>query len=314
MYKQYYQQKDKRFLIIVGPCSVHDPIAAFDYATRLSKLQKKYKDYFYIVMRTYFEKPRTLLGWRGLIVEPALDGLINIGEGLEQARKLLKKIAELELATATEMLDPLVPQYISDLVSWASIGARSAESQIHRELASALSMPVGFKNTTYGDEAAAINGIVSSRQPHAFMSISRKGLSAIIHTTGNPDSHLILRGGLNRPNYDRKSILKAERLLKKAELIPSILVDCSHGNSQKQVSKQAKIFLNLIEQRFNKKSPLESLRGCMMESFIQKGNCSITECKKPSEYGKSITDPCMSWQMTEKAIDSAYNLMKSLLK
>ena len=296
--------KDKRFLIIAGPCSIHDTKAALDYACRLTKLQRKY-DSFYFVMRSYFEKPRTAAGWRGLIVEPDLDGFINIGGGLEKARSFLIELAKIKLPAAVEMLDPIIPQYLADLVSWASIGARTAESQIHRELASGLSMPVGFKNATDGTLTSAINGIISARLPHAFIGIARNGLSAIVHTKGNSDSHLVLRGSTTTPNYDKASVLSAMNTLKKEGLNTNLLIDCSHGNSCRIPANQSKVLLNSLALRFNKTAPL-NICGCMLESFIQEGSCNIKDCKKECEYGKSVTDPCMSWEMTEKLIGSAY--------
>ena len=299
--------KDKRFLLIAGPCSIHDTKAAFDYALRLSALQKKYADFFYIVMRSYFEKPRTSLGWRGLIVEPDLDGFINIGKGLEKARSFLIKLAKLKLPAAAELLDPIIPQYIADLVSWASIGARTSESQIHRELASGLSMPVGFKNATGGDISAAVNGIISARLPHAFLGIARNGLSAIMHTTGNQDSHLVLRGGTDKPNYDKASVLNAADILKKENIESGILIDCSHGNSQRIPSKQKDVLLNSLALRFSKDACAECIRGCMLESFIREGRAEIADCRLPENYGKSITDPCIGWETTEALLEETYN-------
>ncbi|UTC74524.1 3-deoxy-7-phosphoheptulonate synthase [Treponema sp. OMZ 792] len=294
--------KDKRFLLIVGPCSIHDTRAAEDYAMRLLELKKKCADSFYIIMRTYFEKPRTVLGWRGLIVEPELDGFINIEGGIQKSRKFLIKLAEIGIPAASEMVDPMIPQYIADLVSWASIGARSAESQIHREIASGLSMPVGFKNTTYGDVTAAVNGVTVSRLPHAFVGIARNGLSAIIHTTGNSDTHLVLRGGILKPNYNREEVEKAASLMKEKELEPSIVIDCSHGNSGKDPKKQIGILEESLKLRFDKYEPLGYIRGCMIESFIQEGKTSIEKAREGSEYGKSITDPCLGWEETQEEI------------
>jgi len=261
-------------------------------------------------MRTYFEKPRTVLGWRGLIVEPELDGFINIEGGIQKTRKFLIKLAEIGIPAASEMVDPMIPQYIADLVSWASIGARSAESQIHRELASGLSMPVGFKNTTYGDITAAINGVIVSRLPHAFVGIARNGLSAIVHTTGNPDTHLVLRGGVSKPNYNREEIEKAASLMKEKMLKPSIVIDCSHGNSGKDPKKQINIFEESLKLRFDKNEPLDYIRGCMIESFIQEGSTSIEKAKERSEYGKSITDPCLGWEETQTEILKIYEKYK----
>ena len=215
---------DNRFLLIAGPCSIHDPVSALDYADRLMRLRTKYRDRFCIIMRVYFEKPRTGLGWRGLIVEPALDGVINITGGLETARKTLSAITELGLPAASELLDPIVPQYTADFISWASIGARSAESQIHRELASGLSMPVGFKNPTDGDINTAINAIVSAREPHAFLGLMQNGSPAVMHTSGNEYAHLVLRGSVHGANYGRASIEESCRMLTEQGIRPAILV------------------------------------------------------------------------------------------
>ncbi len=301
-------QKDDRFLLIVGPCSIHDTKAAEDYAQRLLKLREKYSDKFYIIMRSYFEKPRTALGWRGLIVEPDLDGFINITAGLEKARSFLIKLTKLRMPTAVELLDQIVPQYLADLVTWASIGARSAESQMHRELASGLSMPVGFKNTTSGDIEAAVNGIIVSGEEHAFISVEKHGKSAIIYTKGNPNSHLILRGGKNKKNCDKDSILKSLEILKTNNIESGLLIDCSHGNSQKQPERQIDNLYDIVGMRYDKKNPIKGIRGCMLESFLQTGSCPIEDCKKAENYGMSITDSCLSWEMTEKAIEQAYKI------
>lgn len=298
---------DNRFLLIVGPCSIHDPVSAVDYAGRLMRLRAKYRDCFCIIMRVYFEKPRTGLGWRGLIVEPALDGVINITGGLETARKTLSAITELGLPVASELLDPIVPQYTSDFISWASIGARSAESQIHRELASGLSMPVGFKNPTDGDISTAINAIVSAREPHAFLGIMQNGSPAVMHTSGNEYAHLVLRGSVHGANCDRASIEESRRLLAEQGIRPVILIDCSHGNSQRQPEKQRDILLENLRLRLETPQ-IEAVRGCMLESFIQAGAVSPEHCTEKSEYGKSITDPCMSWEMTESLLTEAADI------
>ncbi len=303
-------QKDDRLLLIVGPCSIHDTKAAEEYAQKLIKLREKYSDKFFIVMRSYLEKPRTALGWRGLIVEPNLDGLINISAGLEKARKFLIKLIELRMPTAVELLDQVVPQYLADLITWASVGARSAESQIHRELASGLSMPVGFKNTTDGDIEAAINGVIVSRIEHAFISVEQNGKSAIVYTRGNPDSHLILRGGKERKNCDESSILQALKELEEKNISSGLLIDCSHGNSQKQAERQIENLYELVRMRYSKTNPIKGIRGCMLESFLQAGSCAIEECKKLENYGRSITDSCLSWEETEKAIAEAYKIAK----
>lgn len=298
---------DNRFLLIVGPCSIHDPISALDYANRLMRLRTKYRDTFCIIMRVYFEKPRTGLGWRGLIVEPALDGVINITGGLETARKTLSAITELGLPTASELLDPIVPQYTADFISWASIGARSAESQIHRELASGLSMPVGFKNPTDGDISTAINAIVSAREPHAFLGLMQNGSPAVMHTSGNEYAHLVLRGSVHGANCERASIEESCRLLAEQSIQPAILIDCSHGNSQRQPEKQRDILLEGLRLRLETPQ-IEVIRGCMLESFIQAGTVSPEHCSEKSEYGKSITDPCMSWEMTESLLTEAADI------
>ena len=300
---------DNRFFLIVGPCSIHDPVSAMDYAQRLMRLRTKYSDSFCIIMRVYFEKPRTGLGWRGLIVEPRLDGVIDIAGGLETARKTLSAITELGLPAASELLDPIVPQYTADFISWASIGARSAESQIHRELASGLSMPVGFKNPTDGDINTAINAIVSAREPHAFLGIMQNGSPAVMHTSGNEYAHLVLRGSVHGINYDRASIEESSRTLAERGIRPALLIDCSHGNSQRNPEKQRDILLESIRLRLEQPQ-LAAIRGCMLESFIQAGAVSPEHCTEKSEYGKSITDPCMSWEMTESLLAEAADIWR----
>ncbi len=303
------RREDDRFLVIVGPCSIHEPKSALEYAGRLAELREKYKDRMCIVMRVYFEKPRTTVGWRGLIVDPGLDGTSDIPRGLRMARELLVQVNELGLPVGSEMLDPIVPQYTSDLVSWASIGARTTESQTHREMASGLSMPVGFKNATDGDVQIAVNAIVSSRQSHSFIGINREGTSCIMQTLGNPDSHLILRGGRHGTNYDRDSVASAIELLKKAGIRPSIMVDCSHGNSQKMPENQIGVLLETIRLRTDADNPLLPLSGCMIESYLQTGSQPITADPEDLKYGLSITDPCLGWDMTASALAEAYKLL-----
>ena len=303
------RREDDRFLVVVGPCSIHDPESALDYAKRLAELRVKYQDRMCIVMRVYFEKPRTTVGWRGLIVDPGLDGTSDIGRGLKMARELLIAVNGLGLPAGSEMLDPIVPQYTSDLVSWASIGARTTESQTHREMASGLSMPVGFKNATDGDVQIAVNAIVSSRQAHAFIGITREGKASIMRTLGNPDSHLILRGGKHGTNYDRESVSQAIVLLKKAGIRPSIVVDCSHGNSQKMPENQIGVLLETIRLRNDADNPLLPLCGCMIESYLQTGSQPITADPSDLKYGLSITDPCLGWDMTASALAEAYKLL-----
>lgn len=302
---------DERFLLIVGPCSIHVPAAALDYAARLLRLREQYRDIFCIVMRAYFEKPRSGLGWRGLIVEPGLDGRIDMLKGLETARKTLQAITELGLPAASELLDPIVPQYTADFISWASIGARSAESQIHRELASGLSMPVGFKNPTDGAMHTAVNAIVSARRPHAFLGIGQNGCAAVMHTGGNEHAHLVLRGSAHGPNYDRAAVETSCRLLTEQGIQPALLIDCSHGNSQRNPERQGAVLLESLALRLEG-GIFSAIKGCMLESFIQAGAVSPDCSTKTTEYGKSVTDPCLSWDMTEALIAQAANLLKQV--
>lgn len=301
--------RDSRFLLIIGPCSIHDPVSAMDYAARLMQLRERYADIFCIIMRVYFEKPRTGLGWRGLIVEPGLDGVINIASGLEIARKTLSAITELGLPVASELLDPIVPQYTADFLSWASIGARSAESQIHRELASGLSMAVGFKNPTDGDIQTAVNAIVAAREPHAFLGIMGNGCTAVMHTRGNEYAHLVLRGSIYGSNYHRSTMEASCTLLAQHGIPPAVLIDCSHGNSQKEPRRQRQVLLDCIQLRLAA-SPIAALRGCMLESFIQEGSIPAAHCRGAAAYGTSITDPCMSWEMTAAVLAEAAALWK----
>lgn len=303
------RREDDRFLVVIGPCSIHDLESAIEYAKRLAELRAKYADRMCIVMRVYFEKPRTTVGWRGLIMDPGLDGTADIPRGLRLARDLLVKVNEMGLPCGSEMLDPIVPQYTSDLVSWASIGARTTESQTHREMASGLSMPVGFKNATDGDVQIAVNAIVSSRQSHSFIGITREGSACIMQTLGNPDSHLILRGGKTGTNYDRASVENTASLLKKAGIRPSIIVDCSHGNSKKKPENQIGVLNEIIRMRNDGENPLPHLCGCMIESFLETGCQSITADPAELKKGLSITDPCLGWEMTESALGEAYKLL-----
>ena len=294
---------DDRFLIIAGPCSVHDKKATIEFAHLLRQAQTDFVDAFFFVMRLYFEKPRTSLGWRGLIVEPDLDGFINMEKGLRLAREIAAEVAEIGLPIATEFLDPIVPQYLSDLVSWASVGARSAESQIHRELASGLSMPVGFKNAANGDIQSSINAIVSARKPHGFLGITESGVSAIMHTSGNEDAHLVLRGSEKKPNYRPASIRKAIAALQSHAVPPRILVDCSHGNSGKKALRQIKVF-NAVS-TLRRKAPFGTyIRGVMLESFLKTG--CVAPCEAAQSYGLSITDECLGWDKTRKLLEKNY--------
>jgi 3-deoxy-7-phosphoheptulonate synthase len=289
---------DPRLLCLVGPCSIHDPLAALDYAQRLAALKVRLEPQFFIVMRVYFEKPRTTIGWKGLISDPYMDDSCDMEAGLRTARRLLLDINRLGLPAATEMLDPITPQYIADLISWSAIGARTTESQTHREMASGLSMPVGFKNTTDGNLQIAVNAIESSRRPHSFLGINQDGLTAIIRTSGNPDTHVVLRGG-RTPNYDASSIADCERMLAKAKVEPRLMVDCSHAQTAKDYTKQPAILEALVEQV---RGGSRAIMGVMMESNIAAGNQPLADGRAALKYGVSITDPCIDWPTTERCL------------
>jgi len=297
------KKEDPRVLAIVGPCSIHDPVAALDYARRLAELRKKILEKVYVVMRVYFEKPRTVLGWRGLIFDPGLDGSADIPRGLREARRLLLAINEMGLPAGSEILDPIVPQYITDLLAWASIGARTTESQTHREMASGLSMPVGFKNGTDGSLESAINAMTSSLNPHSFIGIDQEGMTSILRTRGNDMIHLILRGGKMGPNYYEENVERAEELLKRAGLPEAIVVDCSHMNSGKNHSRQARVFHAFLNQRSRGR---RSLIGFMLESNLFEGNQEIPKDLSNLKYGVSITDACIGWEETERLLLEAY--------
>jgi len=301
-------KQDKRLLAIVGPCSIHDSEAAVDYAERLSKIRKKVEDKIFIIMRVYFEKPRTTVGWKGLITDPHLDNSYDIETGLKIARKLLLDITALGLPCGSEMLDPIVPQYLADLISWAAIGARTTESQTHRELASGLSMPVGFKNSTSGNIKTAAEAILSSRQSHSFIGIDKAGQTSIIKTAGNPFTHVILRGGNKTPNYYEESVEDAEEIISSTGVEPSIIIDCSHANSKKDHNNQKRVLNSVITQKKNNK---ESIVGFMLESNIMEGCQRVTGSKNELEYGKSITDSCINWEETENLLLSAYDSLKT---
>ena len=296
--------EDESMLVVVGPCSIHDTGTALDYAGRLYQAHEQYKERLLIVMRTYFEKPRTTTGWKGLINDPDLDGSYNLEKGLLIARRLLLDIAGMGLPTATEVLDPIVPQYIADLITWASIGARTTESQTHREMASGLSMPIGFKNSTDGNLQVAINGLLSARQAHHFLGIDQDGQTCVVRTLGNPWGHIILRGGGGRPNCDRVSVALAEEQMRAAGLEPRIMIDCSHDNSTRRYELQEKVLRDLTLQRAE---GTRSLMGMMLESNLNPGNQPIPADKSQLQYGISITDPCMGWSMTEACLQYAYD-------
>lgn len=291
-------KEDQRLFIVVGPCSIHDTTAAIDYATRLAALSEQVKDKLMIIMRVYFEKPRTSVGWKGLINDPRLDDSFHIEEGLRKARKLLLDISELGLPTATEALDPISPQYIGDLITWTAIGARTTESQTHREMSSGLSTPVGFKNGTDGSLTVAINAMQSAANPHNFLGINQQGQCAVISTAGNRYGHVVLRGG-KQPNYDSVHVALAEKELSDAKLPQNIVVDCSHANSNKDHNLQPLVAKNVVNQVLEGN---QSIVGLMLESNINEGNQKITTDLSALKYGVSVTDACISWDSTEKLI------------
>ena len=293
--------RERRLLAVVGPCSIHDPEAAVDYARRLSGLAERLAPKLFVLMRVYFEKPRSTIGWKGLINDPHLDGSHDVALGLRLARKLLIDINALGLGAATELLDPVTPQYLADLVSWAAIGARTIESQTHREMASGLSMPVGFKNNTDGNQQVAINAMQSARHPHAFVGINQDGMTSIVHTQGNPDCHIILRGG-RTPNYDRASIGACEELLAKADLPIRILVDCSHAQTGKDYSRQPEVLAEVVQQI---RGGNRSIMGFMLESNLEAGNQPISGERERLRYGVSVTDACIDWKTTERCLSEA---------
>jgi 3-deoxy-7-phosphoheptulonate synthase len=299
--------RDSRMLVVVGPCSIHDPKGAMDYAQRLVVLHRELKDVFYIVMRAYFEKPRTTIGWKGLISDPYLNDSNDIEAGLRISRKLLIDITRLGLPTASEFLDPIVPQYNADMVTWAAVGARTTESQTHRMMASGLSMPVGFKNGTDGSLQVAVDAISSARHEHSFLGLEQDGMTAIIHTTGNPTCHAVLRGGRKGTNYDVASIAEAAEQLKKAGLPIGLMVDCSHANCHKDAARQEIVWDDLIQQRLKKSSP--ALVGVMVESNLFAGNQPMNTPDK-LKYGVSITDPCLDWETTEAMLRRGADILR----
>ncbi|QQY07410.1 MAG: 3-deoxy-7-phosphoheptulonate synthase [Candidatus Xiphinematobacter sp.] len=291
--------KDQRIMVVVGPCSIHDTQAALEYASRLAKLRHRVDKRFHIIMRVYFEKPRTTVGWKGFINDPFLDDSCDLAHGIALARRLLIDILELGLPTGTEFLDPIIPQYISDLISWSAIGARTTESQTHRELASGLSMPVGFKNSTDGSVQTAINAMRSARIPHSFLGMDQNGHTSIVKTTGNPDSHIVLRGGREGSNYGPHQTAVAVELLRRANLPPAIMVDCSHSNSGKDPHRQPLVWENVLEQRA---AGRKDIIGMMLESNLHSGNQELPQDLSRLRYGVSITDSCMDWEATERLL------------
>ena len=302
--------EDDRLLVIIGPCSIHDPVAALDYARRLKAERTKYADTLEIVMRVYFEKPRTTTGWKGLVNDPHLNDSFRIEEGLHIARKLLIDITGIGLPTATEALDPISPQYLQDLIAWSAIGARTTESQTHRELASGLSCAVGFKNGTDGGLTVAVNALKSVNSAHRFLGINIEGKVAVIHTRGNRHAHVVLRGGSNGPNYDSVHVAVCERELEKAGIAPNIVVDCSHANSNKDHALQALVLDNVANQILEGN---RSIVGAMLESNLEAGNQPIPADLSKLRYGVSVTDACMDWNSTEQAIRSMHEKLRHIL-
>jgi 3-deoxy-7-phosphoheptulonate synthase len=310
--KRILRQEDSRLLIVVGPCSTHDTESALEYARRLNTLRGELVDQLYLIMRVYFEKPRTTVGWKGFINDPHLDGSYDIEAGLKKARRLLLQITEMGVPAATEFLDPIIPQYLADLVSWGAIGARTTESQTHREMASGLSMPVGFKNGTDGGLQIALDAMAAARQPHSFLGIDQDGVTSIIRTTGNPDGHVVLRGGRLLTNYDAKSIAEAVALLTTSGLKPVLMVDCSHANSGKQHARQEEVWKHVIDQRA---AGNRCLIGLMMESHLHEGSQSLGKSAGDLKYGVSITDACLGWATTERMLRQGHRAMlESTLK
>ena len=299
--------QDSRKFVIVGPCSIHSTEAALDYAKRLKQLADKVSDRLLLVMRVYFEKPRTTVGWKGLINDPDLDGSFNMQKGLMSARSLLLSLAEIGLPTATEALDPITPQYLSDLITWSAIGARTTESQTHREMASGLSMPVGFKNSTNGNIKIALDAMLSSRESHRFLGINQVGQVSTFKTRGNQYGHLILRGG-DRPNYDAATVTYAEEKLRQSELPQKLVIDCSHGNSYKNHKLQAAVVEDVLQQISDGN---RSIVGMMLESNLHEGNQSFSKDASALKYGVSITDKCIGWDETEQLILSAHKQLSA---
>ncbi|WP_068859720.1 3-deoxy-7-phosphoheptulonate synthase [Perlucidibaca aquatica] len=302
--------KDHRLFLVIGPCSIHDVKAAHDYAQRLKTLAAQVSDTLYLVMRVYFEKPRTTVGWKGLINDPRMDDSFRIEEGLHVGRKLLIELNELGLPCATEALDPMSPQYMHDLIAWSAIGARTTESQTHREMSSGLSSPVGFKNGTDGGLKVATNALLSVQNPHSFLGIDNQGKVAVINTTGNQYGHVVLRGGDGKPNYDSVSVALAERELEKAKAPMNIMIDASHANSNKDPALQPLVMDNVANQIVEGN---KSIIGMMIESHIKFGRQDIPKDLSQLVYGQSVTDGCIDWETTEKAVLSMHAKLKDVL-
>ena len=297
---------DDRLLVITGPCSIHDEAAGREYAERLATLASEVSDNVMVVMRVYFEKPRTTVGWKGLINDPNLDGTCNMAEGLRRARQFLMGVCEIGLPCATEFLDPFTPQYIADLISWGAIGARTAESQTHRQLASGLSMPIGFKNGTGGSIQLAVDGMIAASAQHAFLGIDDAGAAAVVQTSGNDSCHIVLRGGSDGPNYDAEHVAVAQKALQNSGMAPNLVVDCSHANCDKDHTKQPVAFRDVLTQRVDGN---RGIVGVMLESHLNAGNQSLNGDRTTLKYGVSITDPCVDWQTTEALLREAAEVL-----
>jgi len=305
--KDIIQRRDKRLMVVVGPCSIHDTEAAVEYAGRLAELSRRVDDQLLLIMRVYFEKPRTTVGWKGLINDPDMNGTHLISKGLGIARGLLSRMTSLEVPVANEMLDPITPEYVADLISWGAIGARTTESQTHREMSSGLSFPVGFKNGTDGNLQIAIDAMKAAQHPHSFLGINREGRTSIIQTSGNPDVHIVLRGGSKKVNYHPEDIAHTEEQLTKNGLLSTIMVDCSHGNSSKDYQKQPEVLESVVDQML---AGNRSISGVMIESNLEAGNQKIPAEISQLKYGVSITDACIDWATTEKILLEAHRRLQ----
>lgn len=303
--KNIIHRRDKRILVIAGPCSIDHIPSARIYAERFAVLRREMADKMELVMRAYFEKPRSVLGWKGFVYDPDLNNSFRMERGLRESRKFLLELVKMDLPAATEFLDPTIPQYLSDLISWAAIGARTVESQTHRQLASGLSMPVGFKNATDGAISAAVEAVMAARSKHSFLGVTNSGHPGVYSTKGNPDGHIVLRGGPNCPNFGSENVAYAVELMRKKKLEPSLIVDCSHGNSRKNPALQLEVLRDIASQI---KGGQSAISGVMLESYLMTGNQPISE-RKEETLGLSVTDGCLGWEETEKALRELYNTL-----
>lgn len=301
--KKIMSSEDNRLLLIVGPCSIHDYKAAIEYSHKLKELSDEVSSKIFIIMRVYFEKPRTTIGWKGLINDPNLDGTSDIQKGILIARKLLLELTNIGLPCGTEALDPVMPQYLGDLISWTAIGARTSESQTHREMSSGLSTPIGFKNGTDGNLETAVNAILSASKPHSFLGIDNNGQVAVTKTKGNDSTHLVLRGGSNGPNYFQENINESKKILEEVNLSPNLIIDCSHANSDKNYKLQSKVFEYCLDLKASGES---AIKGLMLESNLVEGNQGLGNNSANLVFGKSITDSCINWDTTSQIITKAF--------